>query len=68
MPGRTTPISPFGRKITTVPEGFRLVNAAGETMFSAPVMGIFEIEAGKIAAWRDYFDSAGAAALMQGKL
>jgi limonene-1,2-epoxide hydrolase len=45
-----------------------MVNAAGETMFSAPVMGIFEIEDGKIAAWRDYFDSAGAAALMQGKL
>lgn len=45
-----------------------MVNAAGETTYSAPVMGIFEIEGGKIAAWRDYFDSAGAAALMQGKL
>lgn len=48
-----------------------MVNAAGETTYSAPVMGIFEITfeqgAGKIAAWRDYFDSAGAAALMQGK-
>jgi limonene-1,2-epoxide hydrolase len=45
-----------------------MVNAAGETTYSAPVMGIFEIENGKIAAWRDYFDSAGAAALIQGKL
>lgn len=44
-----------------------MVNAAGETTYSAPVMGVFEIENGKIAAWRDYFDSAGAAALMQGK-
>ena len=43
-----------------------MVNAAGETMFSAPVAGTFEIEDGKIAAWRDYFDSAGAAAAMQG--
>lgn len=43
-----------------------MVNAAGETMFSAPVAGIFEIEEGKIAAWRDYFDSTGAAAAMQG--
>jgi limonene-1,2-epoxide hydrolase len=24
--------------------------------FSLPVMGIFEISGGKIAAWRDYFD------------
>lgn len=44
-----------------------MVDAAGRTLFSAPVMGIFEIEEGKIAAWRDYFDSAGAAALAQGK-
>ena len=43
-----------------------MVDAAGRTLFSAPVMGIFEIEHGKIAAWRDYFDSAGAAALMAG--
>jgi limonene-1,2-epoxide hydrolase len=24
--------------------------------FSLPVMGIFEVESGKITAWRDYFD------------
>lgn len=41
-----------------------MVDAAGNTLFSAPVMGIFEIAGGKIAAWRDYFDSAGAAAAM----
>jgi limonene-1,2-epoxide hydrolase len=40
-----------------------MVDADGRTLFSAPVMGIFEIEGGRIAAWRDYFDSAGAAAL-----
>jgi limonene-1,2-epoxide hydrolase len=45
-----------------------MVDAAGNTMFSAPVMGIFEIAGGKIAAWRDYFDSAGAAAAMQARL
>ncbi|MEJ5978343.1 limonene-1,2-epoxide hydrolase family protein [Novosphingobium sp. PS1R-30] len=41
-----------------------MVAADGTVLFSAPVMGIFEIEGGRIAAWRDYFDSAGAAALM----
>lgn len=43
-----------------------MVAADGTVLFSAPVMGIFEIADGKIAAWRDYFDSAGAAALMAG--
>jgi limonene-1,2-epoxide hydrolase len=38
-----------------------MLDAAGQTLFSAPVMGIFEIEDGRIAAWRDYFDSADAA-------
>lgn len=44
-----------------------MVDAGGTTLFSAPVMGIFEIAGGRIAAWRDYFDSAGATAQMQGK-
>ena len=43
-----------------------MVAADGRVLFSAPVMGIFEIADGRIAAWRDYFDSAGAAALMAG--
>jgi limonene-1,2-epoxide hydrolase len=34
-----------------------MMDAAGQTLFSAPVMGIFEIEGGRIAAWRDYFDT-----------
>jgi len=25
---------------------------------SVPIMGVFEIDAGKIATWRDYFDTA----------
>jgi limonene-1,2-epoxide hydrolase len=28
----------------------------GEKWIELPVMGIFEIEAGRICAWRDYFD------------
>jgi len=28
----------------------------GEKWIELPVMGIFEIEAGRIRAWRDYFD------------
>ena len=31
----------------------------GGKWVEAPVMGIFEIEGGKIKAWRDYFDMAG---------
>jgi limonene-1,2-epoxide hydrolase len=31
----------------------------GPKWVEAPVMGIFELRDGKIAAWRDYFDLAG---------
>jgi limonene-1,2-epoxide hydrolase len=30
----------------------------GGTVVSLPLMGIFEVDAGKIRAWRDYFDMA----------
>lgn len=30
----------------------------GDSRIALPVAGIFEIEAGKIRAWRDYFDPA----------
>jgi len=30
----------------------------GEKWAEAPVMGVFEVEDGKIKAWRDYFDLA----------
>jgi limonene-1,2-epoxide hydrolase len=41
-----------------------MLDAAGKVLLPAAVAGIFEIDAdGKIAAWRDYFDSAGAMAL-----
>lgn len=36
------------------------LDADGNVIAAFPVMGIFEIEDGKIAAWRDYFDSAAA--------
>ena len=38
-----------------------LCNADGEAVLSLPVMGIFEVEGGKITGWRDYFDTAGTA-------
>ena len=38
----------------------------GERWAEAPVMGIFEIEGGKITAWRDYFDLAQFSGQMQG--
>jgi limonene-1,2-epoxide hydrolase len=35
----------------------RIIDAKGTEVMTVPVMGIFEIEDGKIAAWRDYFDT-----------
>ena len=32
------------------------VFTTGEKVISLPVMGVFEVADGKIAAWRDYFD------------
>lgn len=34
-----------------------LLDGAGKTIASPAVMGVFEIEGGKIVAWRDYFDT-----------
>ena len=36
-----------------------ILDAAGNTVMKVPVMGIFEIADGRIAAWRDYFDTVG---------
>ncbi len=44
----------------------RLRRADGSEIWAPKVMGIFEIEDGRIAAWRDYFDSHAAMALLQG--
>jgi limonene-1,2-epoxide hydrolase len=43
-----------------------MIDASGKVLLSAPVMGTFEIAGGKIAAWRDYFDSRGALAEQSG--
>jgi limonene-1,2-epoxide hydrolase len=34
-----------------------ILDGDGRTVMTVPVMGIFEITGGKIAAWRDYFDT-----------
>lgn len=34
----------------------------GKAVMSLTLMGIFEVEGGKISGWRDYFDTAGNAA------
>lgn len=36
-----------------------MLDAEGKTLFSLRVMGICEVEGGKIVKWRDYFDTAG---------
>jgi limonene-1,2-epoxide hydrolase len=38
-----------------------LYDAKGQRLASLRVMGVLEVRDGKIAAWRDYFDSAGLA-------
>ena len=35
-----------------------VVDAAGNTTMSIPLMGIFVVDHGKIVEWRDYFDTA----------
>lgn len=35
----------------------RIIDADGAEVMTVPVMGVFEIEDGKIAVWRDYFDT-----------
>jgi limonene-1,2-epoxide hydrolase len=35
-----------------------MVGADGKDMMGIRLMGIFEVEGDKIAAWRDYFDTA----------
>jgi len=39
-----------------------MLDARGNELSRGPVMGIFEIADGRIAAWREYFDSAKAVA------
>lgn len=34
-----------------------ILDGEGRAVMKVPVMGIFEIEGGRIAAWRDYFDT-----------
>ncbi len=35
----------------------RIIDRNGAEVMTVPVMGVFEIEDGKIAVWRDYFDT-----------
>lgn len=42
-----------------------LLAADGSEVEGSAVMGTFEVENGKIVAWRDYFDTAAAQALAQ---
>lgn len=36
-----------------------MLDAEGNDLKAFQLMGIFEVEDGKISAWRDYFDTAG---------
>ncbi len=54
-------IAAQGKKVLTERVD-HLLKADGSEAMAARVMGIFEVENGKITAWRDYFDTAGMAA------
>lgn len=49
-------IAETGNKVLTERIDY-ILGAAGEVLMTVPVMGIFEIEGGRITAWRDYFDT-----------
>ena len=51
-----TAIAETGDKVLTERVDY-ILDAAGATVMTVPVMGIFEIADGRIAAWRDYFDT-----------
>jgi len=51
-----TAIAETGRKVLTERVDY-ILGAGGETVMTVPVMGIFEVEGGRITAWRDYFDT-----------
>ncbi|HEX7929400.1 MAG TPA: limonene-1,2-epoxide hydrolase family protein, partial [Sphingomicrobium sp.] len=51
-----TAIAETGRKVLTERVDY-ILGAGGETVMTVPVMGIFEVEGGRIIAWRDYFDT-----------
>lgn len=44
----------------------KFFDASGKPAMAIRVMGIFEVENGKIVSWRDYFDTAGFASSQQG--
>ncbi|MBV1691756.1 nuclear transport factor 2 family protein [Novosphingobium sp. G106] len=49
-------IAETGAKVLTERVDY-ILGAGGETVMTVPVMGIFEVEGGRITAWRDYFDT-----------
>jgi limonene-1,2-epoxide hydrolase len=50
-------IAETGSKVLTERIDY-ILGADGEVVMTVPVMGIFEIAGERIAAWRDYFDTA----------
>lgn len=49
-------IAETGNKVLTHRTDW-IMDDSGNAVMEVPVMGIFEIEDGKITAWRDYFDT-----------
>ena len=62
----TLSLAASGNKVLTERIDHIVDSASGKPSISFPVMGIFEVEGGKIIAWRDYFDTAGFASQWQG--
>jgi limonene-1,2-epoxide hydrolase len=50
-------IAETGNKVLTERIDY-ILDKAGKAVMTVPVMGIFELDGGRITAWRDYFDTA----------
>jgi limonene-1,2-epoxide hydrolase len=53
----TLAIAAQGNKVLTEPID-HVIDGEGRSFMVFPLMGIFEVKDGKIATWRDHFDSA----------
>lgn len=65
MQVETLAIAAIGDKVLTERID-HIVDGDGKSVMAFPLMGIFEVKDGKIAAWRDYFDTAGSSVQPQG--
>ena len=65
MEADTQAMAAVGNRVLTERIDY-ILGPDGGRVATFPVMGIFEVADGKIAAWRDYFDTAGHSGQQEG--